>query len=78
MFIESIGATEAGLQAMSWDAAAGPGGQSAYQLRDNSVVLSADRTILVDSGIDPDADLPLSGWEFRAPLALYARWDDRG
>jgi len=42
MFIESVGATEAGLQAMSWDAAAGPGGQSAYQLRDNSVVLSDD------------------------------------
>src|SRR2546422_532078 len=40
MFVESIGATESGLQAMSWDAASGPGGQSAYQLRDNSVLLA--------------------------------------
>src|SRR5207247_3501425 len=43
MFIESVGATEAGLQAMSWDAAAGPGGQSAEQPRDNSVVRAAAR-----------------------------------
>ena len=50
MFIESIGATEAGLQAMSWDAAGGPGGHSAYQLRDNSVVLSADRTSFLAPG----------------------------
>jgi fatty-acyl-CoA synthase len=50
MYIESIGATEAGLQAMSWNAASGPGGQSAYQLRDNSVVLSADRTAFLEPG----------------------------
>jgi fatty-acyl-CoA synthase len=50
MYIESIGATEAGLQAMSWNAASGPGGQSAYQLRDNSVVLSADRAGLLAPG----------------------------
>ncbi len=52
MFIESIGATEAGLQAMSWNAASGPGGQSAYQLRDNSVVLSADRSRFLEPGSD--------------------------
>ena len=52
MFIESIGATEAGLQAMSWDAAGGPGGHSAYQLRENSVVLSADRTRFLAPGTD--------------------------
>ena len=52
MFIESVGATEAGLQAMSWDAAAGPGGQSAYQLRDNSVVLSDDRRRFLAPGTD--------------------------
>jgi acyl-CoA synthetase (AMP-forming)/AMP-acid ligase II len=52
MFIESIGATEAGLQAMSWNAASGPGGQSAYQLRDNSVVLSADRSRFLEPGTD--------------------------
>src|SRR4029077_14533444 len=50
MFVESIGATEAGLQAMSWDAAAGPGGHSAYQLRENSVVLSGGRTLRVSPG----------------------------
>ncbi|HJQ84176.1 MAG TPA: AMP-binding protein, partial [Candidatus Binatia bacterium] len=52
MFVESIGATEAGLQAMSWNAAAGPGGQSAYQLRDNSAVLSDDRTRFLEPGSD--------------------------
>src|SRR5213593_1736359 len=50
MFIESIGATESGLQAMSWDAASGPGGQSAYQLRDNSVLLADDRRRFVEPG----------------------------
>ncbi len=52
MFIESVGATEAGLQAMSWDAAAGPSGQSVYQLRDNSVVLSDDRRRFLAPGTD--------------------------
>jgi fatty-acyl-CoA synthase len=52
MFVESVGATEAGLQAMSWDAASGPGGQSAYQLRDNSVILSAERTRSLEPGMD--------------------------
>jgi fatty-acyl-CoA synthase len=52
MFIESIGATESGLQAMSWDAASGPGGQSAYQLRDNSVVLADDRRRTLEPGTD--------------------------
>ncbi len=50
MFVESIGATESGLQAMSWDAASGPGGQSAYQLRDNSVLLADDRRRFVEPG----------------------------
>ncbi|TMB05391.1 MAG: acyl-CoA synthetase [Deltaproteobacteria bacterium] len=52
MFIESIGATEAGLQAMSWDAASGPGGHSAYQLRENSVLLSEDRRRFLEPGSD--------------------------
>src|SRR5207249_6712766 len=50
--IESIGATEAGLQAMSWDAASGPGGHSAYQLRENSVLLSEDRRRFLEPGSD--------------------------
>jgi acyl-CoA synthetase (AMP-forming)/AMP-acid ligase II len=52
MFIESVGATEAGLQAMSWNAASGPGGQSAYQLREGSVVLSDDRRRFLEPGSD--------------------------
>jgi fatty-acyl-CoA synthase len=37
---------------MSWDAASGPGGQSAYQLRDNSVVLADDRRRTLGPGTD--------------------------
>src|SRR5439155_1426355 len=50
LFIESLGASEAGLQAMSWNAAAEDA--PAYQLRDNSVVLSADRTRVLTPGAD--------------------------
>jgi fatty-acyl-CoA synthase len=50
MFIESIGATEAGLQAMSWDAGAAHDGLPAYQLRENTIVLSADRWRVLDPG----------------------------
>src|SRR5207253_9857043 len=42
LFIESLGASEAGLQAMSWNAAAEDA--PAYQLRDNSVVRSEEHT----------------------------------
>jgi len=45
MFIESLGATESGLQAMSYDAAA-----ASYQLRDNSVILSDDRSRFLQPG----------------------------
>ena len=48
LFIESLGASEAGLQAMSWNAAAEDA--ATYQLRDNSVVLSADRTRVLEPG----------------------------
>jgi acyl-CoA synthetase (AMP-forming)/AMP-acid ligase II len=48
MFVESVGASEAGLQAMSWDAGSGERGLPTYQLRDNSVVLAADRTRTLD------------------------------
>jgi fatty-acyl-CoA synthase len=44
MFVESLGASEAGLQAMSYDTAASGQTPAAYQLRENSVVLSADRS----------------------------------
>src|SRR6185369_785891 len=43
MFIESVGATESGLQAMSWNATVSEGLPS-YQLREGSAVLSNDRS----------------------------------
>jgi acyl-CoA synthetase (AMP-forming)/AMP-acid ligase II len=52
MFIESVGATEAGLQAMSWDAGAQAQGLPVYQLRENTVVLSADRSRILEPGTD--------------------------
>lgn len=33
------------------------------------LALSADRTILIDSGIHPDAAVPVTGWEFREGVA---------
>jgi len=50
---------------LGWDATSAERHDTAYYAW---LVLSADRTILVDSGIDPDADLPLSGWEFRTSV----------
>jgi len=35
-----------------WDAASGPGGHSAYQLRDNTVLLRADRSGVLSPGTD--------------------------
>ena len=52
MFIESIGASEAGLQAMSWNAGEASKGLPVYQLRDNTVVLSADRERVLAPGVD--------------------------
>ncbi|HZP43692.1 MAG TPA: acyl-CoA synthetase [Candidatus Binatia bacterium] len=52
MFIESIGASEAGLQAMSWNAGEASRGLPAYQLRDNTVLLSADRERILEPGTD--------------------------
>jgi acyl-CoA synthetase (AMP-forming)/AMP-acid ligase II len=49
MFVESVGATEAGLQAMTWNAG---GEQSAYQLRDNSAVVADDRRRFLAPGSD--------------------------
>ncbi len=51
MFIESVGATESGLQAMSWNAMVTEGLPS-YQLRENSAVLSDDRSRFLGPGTD--------------------------
>jgi 3-oxocholest-4-en-26-oate---CoA ligase len=50
MYVESVGATESGLQAMSWNAGDTAGGLPAYQLRDNTVVLSGDRRRRLEPG----------------------------
>ena len=61
MFIESIGATEAGLQAMSYDAASAQQGPPAYQLRENSVVLTADRSRRLEPGSEEVGWIATSG-----------------
>jgi 3-oxocholest-4-en-26-oate---CoA ligase len=52
MLVESVGASEAGLQAMSYDTASGEAGVPAYQLRDNTVLLAADRERILAPGTD--------------------------
>ncbi len=60
--IENIGASEAGLQAMSFDTRTQYQGIPGYQLRDNSVLLNADRTAVLDpSGARPGPDGDV-GW----------------
>ncbi|GAA2853318.1 MBL fold metallo-hydrolase [Actinoplanes cyaneus] len=55
---------------LGWDAASGERHDIAYYAW---LVLSADRTILVDTGMDPAADPPLTGWSFRTSVpALLA------
>jgi acyl-CoA synthetase (AMP-forming)/AMP-acid ligase II len=46
--IENIGASEAGLQAMSFDTRTQYQGIPGYQLRENTVLLNADRTAVLD------------------------------
>jgi acyl-CoA synthetase (AMP-forming)/AMP-acid ligase II len=60
MFIESVGASEAGLQAMSYDTASGQG-LPAYQLRDNSAVLTADRSGVLAPGSNEVGWIATSG-----------------
>jgi fatty-acyl-CoA synthase len=50
MFIEGLGASESGLQAMSYDAASAGQGPPSYSLRDNTVVLSDDRSRILGPG----------------------------
>lgn len=62
MVIENIGASEAGLQAMSFDTTSGFAGLPAYQLRENTVLLNADRTARLDPAHarpGPEGDI---GW----------------
>ena len=50
--LESIGGSEMGLQAMSYDTDSGQPGVPAYQLRDNTVLLRADRSGVLSPGTD--------------------------
>jgi 3-oxocholest-4-en-26-oate---CoA ligase len=52
MVIESIGASELGMQAMSTDTESGQKGVPAYQLRDSTVLLKEDRSGELDAGSD--------------------------
>lgn len=52
MFLESIGGSEMGLQAMSYDTESGHPGLPAYQLRENTVLLGADRSRVLGPGTD--------------------------
>jgi fatty-acyl-CoA synthase len=50
MFIESIGGSESGMQAMSYGTSAGPSGLPSYNLREGTVVLTADRRGILAPG----------------------------
>ncbi|GIM92425.1 MBL fold metallo-hydrolase [Paractinoplanes toevensis] len=55
---------------LGWDSSSGEPHEIAYYAW---LVLSADRTILVDAGMDPDREPPLKGWSFRTSVpALLA------
>ena len=55
---------------LGWDASSGDRHDIAYYAW---LVLSADRTLLVDAGMDPAADPPLGGWSFQTSVpALLA------
>jgi glyoxylase-like metal-dependent hydrolase (beta-lactamase superfamily II) len=55
---------------LGWDASSGEPHDIAYYAW---LVLSADRTVLVDAGMDPNAEPPLTGWSFRTSVpALLA------
>jgi acyl-CoA synthetase (AMP-forming)/AMP-acid ligase II len=50
--LESIGGSEMGLQAMSYDTDSGQPGVPAYQLRENTVLLRSDRSGVLSAGTD--------------------------
>ena len=55
VLIESIGGSELGMQAMSYDTESGHAGVPAYQLRAGTVLLKADRSGILEP---PDGDAP--------------------
>jgi fatty-acyl-CoA synthase len=57
MLLESIGGSELGLQAMSYDTTSGEPGLPAYQLRDNTVLVRDDRR-----GLVPPSAVGEIGW----------------
>jgi 3-oxocholest-4-en-26-oate---CoA ligase len=65
MLLESLGASEMGLQAMTNDTASGHSGLPAYPPREGTVLLTADRTAVLPPGADE------VGWiAFRGNLPL--------
>jgi glyoxylase-like metal-dependent hydrolase (beta-lactamase superfamily II) len=51
---------------LGWDESSGERHDIAYYAW---LLLSADRTILVDTGIAPEAEPPLKGWAFRTSVS---------
>jgi fatty-acyl-CoA synthase len=52
MMLESLGGSDFGLQAMSYDTESGEAGLPAYPLRENTVLLKADRSGILEPGTD--------------------------
>jgi len=62
MFLESIGGSELGLQAMSYNTESGVPGLPAYELRENTVLLKEDRSGILTFAEARKGDNPDVGW----------------
>ncbi len=68
MILESIGGSELGLQAMGYDTESGQAGIPAYQLREGTVLLNADRSAPLAPGSDETGWLASTG---HLPLGYF-------
>jgi fatty-acyl-CoA synthase len=68
MLIESIGATDLGMQAMSYDTESGQAGLPAYQLRPGTVLLKEDLSGILEPGSDETGWISSTG---NLPLGYY-------
>jgi fatty-acyl-CoA synthase len=68
MILESIGGSELGLQAMGYDTESGQAGIPAYQLREGTVLLDAERTAPLGAGNDETGWIASTG---HLPLGYF-------
>ena len=68
MLIESIGGSELGMQAMSYDTESGQAGLPAYQLRQGAVLLKEDLSGVLEPGIDETGWISSTG---HLPLGYF-------